>query len=73
MVSYSELDLLEQECRKNLAALIRERRGKISVYRLARLSKVGEVTIHRVERGEGCNFASVVKLCRVLDLSILII
>ena len=73
MVSYEELDLAEKEGCAKLGTLIKQRRGKMSVYRLARLSKVSEVTIHRIEAGKGCNWGAASRVCRTLNLTIMIL
>ena len=73
MIAYAELDRLEIEAKKKLAAMVKERRGKMSVYELSAISKVGEDTIRRIENGKGCTWGIAEKICKTLDINIMLL
>ena len=73
MVTYEELDQTELDAKKKLGELIKLKRGKMSAYRLSRIAKVSQMTILRVERGMGCNWGAAARICRALNLTIMIL
>ena len=67
---YKELDKVELEFVNKIASLVREKRGKMTVYKLSLITNISETTIRRVEEGMVCNTGSAARLCGALGITI---
>lgn len=68
MITYTELDNLEQEARERFAKRVREYRGNLSIRRLALLCNIDAMTIRRIEQGKNCGHNAIIRLCKVLEI-----
>ena len=68
MITYKELDNLEQQSREAFGKRVRQYRGNLSITQLASLCNLNFITIKRIEEGKNCGHNAIIRVCKVLDI-----